>query len=337
MNTLIGCMFNPKNENHIMIPEMPLSQAQINLDKNDVWDIGIDQSTSCTGITVMNVNETIGGIFDLHRDKALEDRVFYHELKQFLQRLVENKKVRILVYEKPIPKPQFKNAQRVLYELKGRLEEWIYDIPELGEANVIDSVFPATWKSLVMDKSKGKNRSNNKLEIARDLIDIYPALREYGLAYPYTDYDGFDSLGILTGFKRYAYNKVGMEQIHGTMEKRHVAAVFYYAADKDMNFTDVFKQAFGIYNTFPSLWEMKFLAYNLNYNLTQNIRMASSGNVPVMTMLPETTHQYVKWEFNIDTEGKNLFAFIFKKSYLSKNNYDAFCRVLPNNAEVYGE
>lgn len=285
----------------------------------------------------MNAQETLAGTYDLHRDKSLPDRVFYKELKEFLVRLVANKKVRMLVYEKPVPNRKFQTAQRMLYELKGRLEEWIYDIPELEAASIIDSVFPQTWKSLVMDKSKGKNRSNDKLEIARDLIDLYPALREYGMSYPYTDYDGFDSLGILTGFKRYAFNKAGMEQIHGTIEKKHIAAVFYYAADKDKSFTDVRTEAFGIYHVFECLWPMKFLAYNLGYKLTQNIRMASSGQVPVMTMLPPTEHQYLKWSFNMDVENKNVFAFIFRKSYLSKNNYDAFCDVLPCNQEVYGE
>lgn len=337
MNTLIGCFYNPQNENHVMIPEIALSQAQINLDPNMVWDIGIDQSTSCTGVTIMNVDETMAGTFDIHRDRSLEDYVFYRELKQFLTRLVANKKVRILVFEKPVPNQRFRNAQRVLYELKGRLEEWVYDIPELESAAIFDSIFPHSWKPLVMDKSKGPNRSNNKLEIARDLIDKFPALREYGLSYPYTDYDGFDSLGILTGFKKYAFNAVGMEQIHGTIEKRHIAAVFYYAADKDKNFKEVFEEAFSYYHEFASLWEMKFLAYNLRYNLTQNIRMASSGRVPVMTMLPPKDHLYVKCNFDMDVDDKNVFAFIFKKSSLSKNNYDAFCTVLPCNQEVYGE
>lgn len=320
-----------------MVSEIAVNQANLNLSTDLTWDIAIDQSTSCTGITVMATDETIAGTFDIHRDKSLPDRVFYKELKEFLVRLTSNKKVRMLVYEKPLPKRQFQNAQRVLYELKGRLEEWIYDIPELEAADIIDSIFPQTWKSLVMDKSKGKNRSGKKIEIARDLIDRYPALREYGMAYPYTDYDGFDSLGILTGYKRYAFNSVGMEQIHGTIEQRHIAAVFYYAADKNKSFREVKDEAFGLYKEFPCLWDMKFMAYNLGYKLTQNIRMASSGDVPVMTMLPPTEHQYLKWSYNMDVEGKNVFAFIFKKSYLSRNNYEAFCDILPCNQEVYGE
>ena len=337
MNTLIGCMYNPKNENHIMIPEVALGAAQINLDEKEVWDIGIDQSTSCTGLTIMNAEETVAGTFDLHRDRSLDDRVFYRELKQFLTRLVANKKVRILVFEKPVPNPRFKSAQHVLYELKGRLEEWVYEIPELENAKIFDSIYPQTWKSLVMDKSAGKNRANKKIEIARDMIKLFPALREYGQAYPYTDYDGFDSLGILTGFKRYAFNEVGMEQIHGTIEKRHTAVVYYFTADKAMKFDEVFKAAFGDLSVVTDLQGMKFLAYNLRYKFNENIRMASSGNYPVMTMLPPNTHDYVKWEFNLDTENKNVFAFIFKKSALGRSNYNAFCNILPAFQEVYGE
>lgn len=337
MNLCTGTICSNTKNASILLPVKSIVSTKINLDKNKTWNVGIDQSSSCTGITVISTDNELIGLFDLYRDKNLDSAQFYRELKFFLMAILDGQKVAHLVYEKPIPNAKFRSAQAVLLELKGKLTDWLYEIPALEGAKV-DSLLPQTWKSLVMNPTKGKNRSKIKKEIASDIVDIYPCLCDYFNNYLFKDYDSFDSCGIITGYLKYAYNELGMEQIHGSIEKTHNSLVLYFQADKNLSFAEAIAEKFGVWCQTDLVSKMQFLAYNMRYDLNTNVRMASSSGGNIITLLPSSAELTLKWKYGIDTSGSmNTYMVVYRKGELTTRECNALTTVFKWNEVVCGE
>ena len=325
----------PKIRKSTALPARPVEQFELNLTDDDVWLIGIDQSTSNTGIALMSTNAKFIILLDLHRDKKLEKRVFYRDFYFLLKRIVSGKKIKILVYEKPVPS-KYKTAGNVLRELKGHLEEWIEIIPEF-EGICVDSLYPQTWKSLIINSTKGKDRFHDKIAVAEDLVDMFPALECYFLTYPYSDYDSFEALGILLGYLSAAFDSNGNQMIFSTMEKTHISFVCYKEVCKRELEDPLFIQnLFGIaYGIFKPV----FRSYNMHYNFYKNVRMASSSRVNTYTVIPRTELARFQWEYGIDPEDteKVMLMFIFRRGDLSKSEGNTLRAIFEWHEDVYGE
>lgn len=331
MNEIAGCVaFNDRNK-YAVLPIQPLTSFNLDLCGGE-WDVGIDQSTSCTGICLERTDKSINVLLDVKRDQSMEVRMFYRDLFKLLNTITESgDKFRFVVMEKPAPKDMY--ASRVLQELKGRMEEWIDLIPGF-EGCLVDSLYQQTWKSYVVDKSKGKNRGKSKECVADDLADKIPLLRGYLTSYPFSSYDSFDACGILYGFKKYAFNDDGQEQIHGVIEKKHVSLVGYQWVDADN-----IGNCCSTLGDFVKNWTPKVLAFNERYNLHTNIRMASSNNDFVVTIVPRNFLEPFMWKYgiNIDDTTKRLVMYVLRKGRMRNSDIAWFCGDVPWNEEVYND
>lgn len=330
MTEVSGVITCTSPERVIPVSQSPLNKLSIRLNTNCTWDIGIDQSTRCTGICVQSTDGRFQILFDAHRDGAMLGKDFYKDLFNFLKRLVCGQNVRLVVLERPAPKAMY--ASRVLEELKGHVEEWLNQIPELEDAKS-DALFPQTWKSYVVDKSKGKNRANDKWAISADLCDRFPLLSDYREHYPYTDYDSFDACGILNGYLSYAYTQSGDEKIHGIKEKRHVSLVGYKWVNKA-----AVQDVLGDFDQY-FLNKIKILVYNRNFNLHDNIRMASSNYKASMTVLPRGELDQFMWKYGIDPEDEDsiMAMFVFRKGQFGSADLRTIEAILPWHEEVYDQ
>lgn len=331
MNSITGVVTVRSLNRVINVNPQSIQNFSMKLRSDRVWRIGIDQSTTCCGICVQDRSKDFQILFDIKRDKNLEKRVYYSDLKNFLRRLVANMQVDLIVWEIPVPSKKSKTAGNVLRELKGHLEEWVEEIPELQEAKQ-DSLYPQTWKSLVMNPKKGKNRSNIKSEVAADIVDLNPLLQLYYNAYPYSDYDSFDACGILNGYIDYAYTPEGLPMIHGSMEKTHISLVRYYRARRD-ELGQVLPQIFG---DKYSLWfKPELLVYNQRYNRHQNIRMASSNWDVVYTVLPKDQEMVLRWKYNFEPDDDHvLIMFVYRKRSFTAGTIKVIEQALPWGEEV---
>lgn len=329
MNFISGVMCAPGTGSVVEIPITPTEDFRLKLFEG-TWRLGIDQSTSCTGMCIQRSDKKYLALLDVKRDKSLEPRMYYVDLYRILQRIASGNKFDQVIMEKPVPKDMY--ASRVLHELKGRVEEWVEMIPEFNGV-LVDSILPQTWKSFVMDKSKGPNRSNVKRCIAEDLVDTVPELEQYFDTYPYTDYDSFDAFGILTGFNKYAFADNGVMLIHGMKEKTHVSTVGYRWIDHS-EFKNVLKDL----NGFDLLVKPSFLGFNEKYNLYDNIRMATTNWDFVITAIPEKELEPFMWKYNIDIDepDKVMVGYFVRKGALTKRGIDFFKQEVPWNEEVYG-
>lgn len=331
MNKVCGIVGKPLSKQRMMIPFSPLSTFDLELLSDKSWRVGIDQSTSCTGVAAISSDGEYVVLIDIRRDKTLSKEIFYKELHYFLKRFFHNQKIEMLVIEKPVPS-KFRSAGGVLTELKGHLEAWFADIPELDNT-IYDSLYPQSWKSLVIDSSKGKNRFNDKSAIAEDLSDMYPCLRYYFTTYPYTDYDSFDALGLIVGYLQYAYDKNGVRQICGTKEKTHTSLACYkWVSLEELSngVPSILKEAYFVFHP-------KFLSFNNKYDLADNARMASSNNDAIITLLPEYTNYTLQWKYGFDVSESNhvMLMLVIRKGAFSSGEIGALKVLFPWNEEIF--
>lgn len=339
MALLSGCIYvRPKGVMQIIEPCRSYD-AKIKLNKKTSYLVGIDQSTSCTGIFLLDKTATFWILIDFKRDDPNKE-LFFRDLEGFLRELLDGVRVTLVVHEEPIPSTIAPTAHAVLSDLRGRLRSWIARNPAMENAE-LHSIYPQTWKSRVLDKAelagrglKPKSVFNSKFKMATELCRIYPFFDSYRCRRFSTDFDAFDALGILMGYLKYSHNEKGQHKICGTIEKRHKTIVGYAYVDKNsLSFPGTVDEKLGIlrYSLIPAV-----LSFNAEYSVAQNIKMASSNWNFVVTVLPDKYLQPLMWQFDFkEDKGKVMVLFIFKKSYLRMyNSVEAICELFPMHEEV---
>lgn len=336
-NIIYGTAIHLKAKKEIAFDPVPVSKFSLALPDKYHWRIGVDQSTSCTGICCMDTEGTWLVMLDLHRDQNLNRHEFTRDLKRLLSKIVKGLNIDLLVYERPAPKAMY--ASRILEQLLGVLEDWCYENEDMQNAEK-QSIYQQVWKSLVVDASKGHKgaRMKDKREVASDIVDIYPMLGRYFSQYPFSDFDSFDACGILTGYIRYAYDAAtGLERIHGTEEKTHVSLVGYAWLDNEKA-TNPVKEVFK-FDGAEMIFKPKFLLFNTSKKLVENIRIASSNYDFVWTIIPKEFLKpfMFKYGVDIDDESKTMVAFISRKSNFSNVELRTFEEFLPWNEKIEGQ
>lgn len=334
MNTIIGVIGLPNKGKSVSINLQPIETFQLNLDVTKDWYLGIDQSSSCTGICLLSTDLTYVILLDVRRDKNLPKEVFYGELCQLLRRISLNVHFKIIANERPVPS-KYRNAGAVLLELKGKLDEWIYTIPAFRDVEHV-SLYPQTWKSLVVNKNKGKGRTRDKAAIAEDIVDQFPVLLTYYNMYPYSDYDSFDATGIIYGYLQYAFDENGNRMICGDRERTHVSFVCYQWVPVDDVNAKFIKDSFRVYY---KLFMPKYLTYNSRYSMLENVRMASTNHDAVVTIVPRDQLQPFQWKFGIDITDTShvLLMYVFRKGAFSAGSIDTLKYLFEMNEEVTDE
>lgn len=332
-----GVITKPGTGKSVIIRPEPASEFNLTLTYNTHWYLGIDQSTSCTGLTIKAADDSFLILLDVKRDKNSPKDDFFRDLRRIIMRIAKDHSFDLIVNEKPVPKREFARARDTLFELLGRLNTWIEDTPEFENVQH-GALLPQTWKSLVMDKSKGKHRSNIKAEVASDLVDKFPELQEYYEFYHTDDYDSFDSLGILQGYLAYAFTAEGYPQIHGSMEKRHTSVVLYNWIKWDQNKSYDENVLYAIGDN-VDIFEPRILRYNTRYSLHENIRMASSNFSCVATVLPQDSLGTFRWKYGIDPGDQScrMMAIILRRGDFSASLLRNIKEVYIWNEEVFSE
>lgn len=328
---------------NISIPSIGMNQIitpiystefHLKLNRNFVYDIGIDQSSTCTGIFIKSVDDTVRIIIDVRRDTG-DAYTFYRELKYFIKSLVKDQKIRNVVCEDPPPVEGRRYTTKFLNELLGRVSEWMDDIDEFHDAE-FSKILPQSWKSLVMDKSKGKNRSKSKECISEDICDIYPEFRAYRDYHFSKDYDGFDACGILTGFLRYSYtdNGKGIRMIAGA--KRGCGKAYYayrYIPVEVARHPETINDFLG--ETKLLFGKIPFLAFNYSKSVIDNIKMAGSNYKSCFTIPPMKELKQLKFMYDLEElDDYILLLYIFRGSDWKPSEMRVMQALLPMNGVI---
>ena len=289
------------------------------LPKKSTYLIGLDQSTTCTGIYLTNKSKNLHILLDYARD-GKDKHEYRRELRILLSTLLKGLTVELIVIEKPVPS-KYRFAGDVLRELKGYVEGLKDIIPELYNAK-LDSIMPQSWKSKIVDKSKGKHRFNVKYEVATDICDRIPCIRPYLGACRSADYDSFDAVGILHGYLAKCFNEKGERVAFGRVERTHKPIAFFkYLTPAELrDYDSLYKGLkFKQQENNP-----KVFSYNEDLSFYENIRMCSS-NYPFSLIVLKDVKLYVMlaWYFNIDlVPGKVFVMFISREHAFTKSQLE---------------
>lgn len=348
MSRIAGCIhFRQQNtegvveDKTIMITPCYYEDLNIILKKGCTYMVGIDQSTSCTGIYIKESTGLIDLLLDVKRD-GMEKETFYRELEGLLKKLLKDVDVGLIVHEEPVPNRAQYYSGKVLLELKGRLRDWIAKIPSLQQASLV-SLYPQSWKSLILDKQAAKEegetltkRGKSKAKIAIDVCKYVPWFNEYRKLHFSSDYDAFDATGILLGYLQAAFDEDGSRKIYGMQEKRHTSIVYYKYVPADLicSGKNYIKEI--LQYMWPSVYPT-VLFYNDRYKFVENVRMASSNNKVCLTFLPKTEVQRLQWQYNFDKEEKHIMvALICNKGKFTKGELNALDTLFPWHEEIKG-
>lgn len=273
---LTGIIYLCKYNKFKLVEGQPMQEAlKINsimhkiIDDKSQLEISFDQSTTCTGICIMDTKEKIKIHLDYMRLDTLAD-IYIEKIDTLVDLLTKGFKCSAVIMEKPL---FIKSTSTKILQHLGKI---IRHLPERIESmyglKTIE-ILPNVWKSYVRNKSKGKYRSNVKKYIALDICDILPYLNYYLDVCTAVDYDSFDATGILLCY-RMKHKIVNGEQVNsGSVNYDKPICVVAQYLDKESAYNnDV------INSLLPFKEHPKRLQYNPSYTLNDNCKMCCSEN-----------------------------------------------------------
>lgn len=335
MNMVTGVIASVKGDAFKILPPTPMKDFNLNFgDNRDIkWEVGIDPATRFTGLCFLREDDSLLVLLDCVRDKNLPNYIYENELFYLLKRLVKGNVLLRATIEKPFDS-KWTRSNEVLMALRGKIDSWMHEIPEFAETDV-NYVNVNVWKSRVINKSKGKGRFNQKGAIAEDLCEAIPSLTAYRNSLNQGDLDSFDALGIVLGYRKYAFSEEGNAKISGTKEKSHNTFIGYRWEDENGISETYLRDVLG--DAADVLCPV-FLDFNEDYNLADNFTMASTNNDAVVTIIPEKFLQSYQWKLGIDIQEPNkvLVAFIFRKGHYSISEFRAIQYLFPMHEEMSG-
>ena len=339
MAIISGIICRNSTQKHFLIPPVLLDNlSSLRLPKSDGYIVAFDPSTSCTGIAAISLNRDFYALFDVRNDLQSKDN-FFRDIFRFIYQLFATQRAPLIIHEH-MPPQRYANGVALL-ELEGALKEWIKRIPGFDQSRV-EKILPQSWKTFVVDpnkpgdyvKGKKKRRCDCKNLIAEDVTALYPLLDPYLRCTPAKDYDSFDAMGIIHGYLDYAYDEQGRPKICGLEEKTHTSLVAYRPLAPEI-LTQPNALYYG-FNGCERALDMKYLIYNTRYNLNKNIRMATSNNKAVATVIPDKYVPALQLEFGFDyAPGSVCCAYMLRKGKLTAREQSFINEILPMQKLVY--
>lgn len=163
--------------------------------EKDIYKVSFDQSTTCTGITIINSSNTRLYLIEVKRERGATSWMYTVGLEKFLIRQFEDCIVSDMFYEAPLDSKGYE-TNLVLHYLAGML----HTLPIRSEAfsycqlNIVNQ--PEWWTAIV-GKDVRKLGTNKELSKAA-IVGSFPFLKDYGDSLN-KDNDVFESVGVMFG------------------------------------------------------------------------------------------------------------------------------------------
>lgn len=186
------------NQGDCTFEEFP--NVEIITEPNKYYSIYMDQSTTCTGLTLKALDNSHLIMFEIIRDKGDTADNYISKFEDVLAVLGSNYNIIEIIYEEPIKGKSFK-TERVLIQLEGTIKKLPKYYSRFKHTR-INSIHVTSWRSHLahyIGLSKQSLTDNLKYDIASHVKKIFPWCNLYGVPYG-KDYDVYESLGIMTGW-----------------------------------------------------------------------------------------------------------------------------------------
>lgn len=290
----------------------------LELPKDRKYSLSLDQSSSCTGFYLTDTKTSFHLVGHIERRNQDKNK-FFASLMYFVMRMIRDAELELFVTEK-VNFARQTYALPVLAQLKGYINHWYIDIPELGALapENRDDIAPPTWKKHFYDKSKKKGTFNNKREMAKSIMEVFPELQPYFNRVPQSsDYDGFDAVGILHGYRKEYRLGDRVNQIGGSQEYQGNIMVYYRLATmEDISDRDKLMEGFELQ---LEQGITKNLKMNPEKSWYENVKMAATKYDFVLTVIEDPhVDLSLRWMLDLDQDDRTFLAYILKKTKISK-------------------
>ena len=293
-----------------------------------VYDVGFDQSTSCTGLSIKDVDSKVIVMCELV-NRHLDKPAFIRVLLTIVDNLFKSKNIRYVFVEEPL-KFITGHQEPILVELKNRLVELLSSKPNIQHVKLIQ---PQSWRSGLIGKDN-PHAKNSKSATVWEVERRYSKTRIFeSLTYNPSDnggYDGFESLGILLGsLDRYNISKEDtiIKNI-GPKNSTKIGVGFFCKPNDFQNYLKLVDMIVKDYN------KPKMKIYNEEETIYANVKMALTDDVSIMEISEPIAIIDSMIKFNLEVDDSQLFLIVVPLNKLSKN-------IIPNlrsngiNVDIY--
>lgn len=194
----------------------------IGLDPERTYQIGIDQSSTNSGIFIKDFYNEEVHMIEVSRDRINgreEDAGDYiWKLEMFLKDLAAGCKISHLIYERPINTGSYRSSQ-ILFQLEGVIQTLKRRYPEFKAAR-IENIENASWRSVII--TKDVEALYGRKEASKASVNmIFPWTKNYGFSIG-KDQDVFEAMGILMGWFFKSFDPLGRPYVRGDRTSRAI-------------------------------------------------------------------------------------------------------------------
>lgn len=244
-----------------------IEDFSLKLDPSKVYDIGIDQSTSCTGIAICPLDGSFICILEVLNVNF--DSYYKVQLRNFLKTIFKDVSIRYLVMEEPLGYITGRR-NKVLTDLKKYLDE-------MKNSLIVDnftSIPVTSWRHGLMPKVVEGDR-RKKDTIVKVVLDMYSGFSDL-LPYLNHDYDGIEALGIIIGYKsRHGVGEVGLKIIGPKNTRKEAISFFKYCDVSSGDFNNIMSDSLKIPKEVTvGKGDVKIKTYNEEGNIYANAKMS---------------------------------------------------------------
>ena len=294
------------------------------LEDDVLYDVALDQSNTCTGMTIRPVKEDKVLICELINN-GIDFSHYRQGLITVLKKLLVGHKVRYFIMEEPLGYITGRRNKE-LTRLKHVLTDFVNDTEGL-DIKKFDAIAPQSWRAGLIKKDN-PHPKNSKLACVHEITSAFPETKNlYSYEKPAgADYDGFESFGILLGYiSRHAItNDSDVTKIIGKKNTTQVALAIFI---KPGNQQDL------IANVVSMIWTLSkdikdpvIKIYDDDSTLYENVKMSLTDIVTLTVVTNELANVSIRHLFKYKNGEGNFYMIVIPASIIEK----AFILALAN-------
>lgn len=288
-----------------------------NLEKEVLYDVALDQSNTCTGVTIRDVRENRLLIMEIINN-GVNFESYRGVLVTLLERLLVGNNVRYMIMEEPLGYITGRRNKE-LTKLKHTLIDFVKETRGLCITK-FDTVAPQSWRAGIIQKDNPEPK-NSKLACVHEVIKMYPETatmrshKKIGGA----DYDGFESCGILCGYiDRHAItNTSDLTKIIGKKNSTKVAFAMFIKPSGDATVLTILLEL--IKGTFVKLNSPVVKYYDDKSSVYENVKMSLEDDVTVTVVTAELANLSIRHLFKLPTGEGNFYLVVIPGSVVTSN------------------
>lgn len=298
--------------------------SRVSLDEDVLYDIALDQSNTCTGMTIRPVKEDRVLICEVINN-GIDFSHYRQGLITILRKLLVNRKVRYFIMEEPLGYITGRRNKE-LTRLKHVLTDFVNETEGL-DIKKFDSIAPQSWRAGLIKKDN-PHPKNSKLACVHEIITAFPETKNlYSYEKPAgADYDGFESFGILLGYisRHSITNDSNVTKIIGKKNTTQVAMAIFI---KPGNQQELIANLLAMIRTLSrEIKEPVVKIYDDSSTLYENVKMSLADLVTLTVVTNDLANVSIRHLFNYENGEGNFYMIVIPASIVEK----AFIHALAN-------